>query len=229
MLNAPFYNSHLKNVVTVFGRMFSDIVIIRENSKNSAKNQTIRIPVSYAPREKWLVRIDQDPELENNVYTVLPVMSFDIQGVTYDSTRKLNKMNKMLTKSGTNATVVHSPVPYNVDISLYIVTKTQEDNLQILEQILPAFTPDYTVKYSVTPNIVEDLPVILNNVMINDEYEGDFKTRRFVTTTVSFTCKVNLYSGSTTRKLIDNAVINLGELPDTTDAVYSDGVWTERF
>lgn len=206
MLNStPFYHSHIKNAIVAFGRIFSNISIIRENPTDPTKNQHLEIPLTYAPKEKWLVRVEQDPELNNQVHTVLPRMSFEINGFSYDATRKLNRMNRI--SNGQVAGVqknVFTPVPYNLDISLYILTKTQGDNLQIVEQILPVFTPDYTIGIDAVPdlNLENDLPIILNSVSVDDEYEGDFQTRRFVTTTMSFTLKLNVYSNVTNGKVI---------------------------
>ena len=213
--NSIFYNKHVKNCIIAFGKLFSDIRIIRENPNDQTKNQTLVIPISYAPKEKWLIRIEQDPELTNNVYTVLPVMSFDIQGFDYDSSRKLNRMNKVSNGNNSLNKYVHTGVPYNLQVTLYIITKTQEDNLQIIEQILPVFTPEYTVKYNnfSDPNIIEDLPIILNSVSSEDDYDGDFLTRRFITTTLSFTLKINLYGTTPINGIIKTAAINLGEDP----------------
>lgn len=247
--------------------MFSNISIERVNPNDATKNQIIDIPLTYAPKEKALVRVQQDPKLTNQVHTVLPCMSFEILSFTYDGTRKLNRMNRIQNKSlisyathvstttngsnvvasaelfgnvtvgskiagvgipantivsaktssssvtiSKNATAtgsptltflvdsikqVFTPVPYNLDVSLYILTKSQEDNLQIVEQILPTFTPEYTVTIDAMPDLDlnNDVPIVLNSVTMDDEYEGDFQTRRFVTTTMNFTVKLNLYGG----------------------------------
>lgn len=211
--NVPFYHKHIKNSIIAFGRVFSNIHIIRENPADPTKNQTLEIPLAYAPKEKWLVRIDQDPTLENQVHTVLPRMSFEINSFSYDPARKLNRMNRVANDSTLSPTVhtrkqTFTPVPYNVEISLYILTKTQEDNLQILEQILPVFTPEYTVKITSVPDLTleNDVPIILNSVAVQDDYEGDFQTRRFVTTTLTFTLKLNLYRDVTDAKIITKTI-----------------------
>ena len=199
----------IRKVIVSFGRLFSDIKITRQTVGDS---QTIMVPIAYAPKEKWIVRLDSDPELSNNVYTTLPRISFEITGYEYDSTRKTNRMSK-INCYGTGATrgSMFAPVPYNIEISLYILTKTQEDAMQILEQILPVFNPEYTLAINAVPdmNVVQDIPVILNNVAVNDEYDGDFQTRRFVTHTLNFTIKTNIYGAVSTQGIILDSGANL--------------------
>lgn len=210
--NTPFYNKHTKNIIIAFGRVFSNIHILREHATDATKNQMLEVPLSYAPKEKWLVRIDQDPTLENQVHTILPRMSFEITGFSYDAVRKLNRMNKVMETSVNPTTKsrnqTFTPVPYNLEVTMYILTKTQEDNLQILEQILPVFTPEYTVKITSVPDLAleNDLPIILNSVTVQDDYEGDFQTRRSVTTTMTFTLKINMYRGVQASKIITKTI-----------------------
>ena len=161
------------------------------------------------------MRIEQDPNLENNTYVSLPRMSFEITGYAYDAQRRLNKMNKIICQNGTNSSTVFTPVPYNLDITLYVLTKTQEDGLQIIEQILPTFAPEYTLSVNAIPemNIVQDVPVILNSVQVSDEYDGDFATRRFVTHTLSFTVKLNLFGNVTDSKPIYSCLLYTSPSP----------------
>lgn len=318
MLNTPFYNGHIKSAIIVFGRMFSGIQIIRVNPNDATKNQTIDVPLSYAPKEKALVRLNQDPSLTNHVHTVLPIMSFEILSFQYDASRKLNRMNRIQNKSNisydhilssttnNSATItstalfanvkigskvtgagipvntvvaskasnssltlshaatattstptsltfyadtlkqVFTPVPYNLSVSLYILTKSQEDNLQIVEQILPVFTPEYTVSINTMPdlNLMNDLPIVLDSVTMQDDYEGDFQTRRFVTTTLTFTLKLNLYGGVGNAGIILKAiekfaaVNNLNDTSGAKEILTSTGtvpsapivdVWTTEF
>lgn len=227
--STPYYFKHIKNSIIAFGRVFSNVQIVRENPNDSAKNQTLEIPLSYAPKEKWLVRIEQDPTLENQVHTVLPRMAFEITGYAYDATRKLQRMNRV--KNISSSANVFTPVPYNIDISLYVLTKTQEDNLQIVEQILPIFTPDYTIKITSVPDLAleNDLPIILNSISVQDDYDGDFQTRRFVTTTLTFTLKLNLYRGvDNTGKIINRTITSftdsliIGAVHDSVTSTQTD-------
>ncbi len=217
--NNVFYHGLIRKSIVAFGRLFSDIYIDRKqgDSVTGTTVQRLQIPLAYAPKEKWLVRIEQDPDLTNNVYVSLPRMSFEILGYSYDPSRKLNRMQQIKCGDGTNAMdAMYTPVPYNIDIALYVLTKTQEDALQIIEQILPTFTPEYTLTVNAVPdmNLKIDVPIVLNSVTSQDEYDGDFQTRRFVTHTLTFTMKTNLFGPMTNKKVIDQVYANVGQNED---------------
>jgi hypothetical protein len=206
------YHSSIRKVIVAFGTLFSNIQITRED-KTGDHQQTIVVPVAYAPKEKWVVRLEQDPDLDGQTYTTLPRISFEITGYSYDPTRKINRMNKInCYKEGADKTSMFSPVPYNIDISLYVLTKTQEDAFQILEQILPLFSPEYTLSIKAVPemNIIQDIPIVLDSVSVSDEYDGDFQTRRFVTHTLTFTLKTNIYGPVQTQGIITDVTANIG-------------------
>lgn len=238
--NNIFYHAITRKVIVAFGSLFSDIRIQRKN--DGVTEQTIQVPIAYAPKEKWIVRLEQDPTLENHVYTTLPRLSFEITGMNYDAGRKTNRMNYITCGDGTNMTKTYAPVPWNIDISLYCLTKTQEDALQIVEQILPYFTPEYTVSLKGVPesNIIMDVPIILESVNIQDDYDGDFNQRRFVTYTMNFTLKANLYGPVVDGKIITNTIVDVNNITNevpvadhnaegdpTTGDVLSDN-WTEN-
>jgi T4-like virus Myoviridae tail sheath stabiliser len=198
-----FYHGTIRKAIVAFGTLFSNIYIERRqgDSVNGTMVQKIQVPLAYAPKEKWIVRLDSDPTLDHHTYTTLPRISFEITGYNYDPSRKVGRMNQIrMTGTDSAGTAVQkqvfSPSPYNLDISLYILTKTQEDALQILEQILPNFTPEYNLTTNAIPElrVIQDVPIVLNNVSVQDDYDGDFQTRRFVTHTLSFTMKVNLFN-----------------------------------
>lgn len=217
--NQVFYHGLIRKSIIAFGRLFSDIYIDRKqgDSVTGPTIQRIQVPLAYAPKEKWLVRIEQDPNLENNTYVSLPRMSFEIIGYNYDPTRKLNRMQQIKCGDATNSmTTLYTPVPYNIDLSLYVLTKTQEDGLQIIEQILPTFTPEYTLVVNAVPemNLKHEVPVILNSVSVSDEYDGDFQTRRFVTHTLNFQMKINLFGGIGDRSVITEVNANVGQNED---------------
>jgi hypothetical protein len=222
MLNdSVFYHGTIRKTIVAFGRLFSDIYIDRKqgDSVTGTTIQRLQIPLAYAPKEKWIVRLDGDPTLENQTYVSLPRMSFEILSYSYDSTRKLNRMQKIACGDGTNSkTFMYTPVPYNIEIALYVLTKTQEDGLQIIEQILPTFTPEYNLAVKVVPemNVIQDVPVILSSVSVADEYDGDFQTRRFVTHTLNFTLKTNLFGSVSSQGVIDKVDANIGFSEDTT-------------
>ena len=213
----------LRKTIVAFGSLFSNIKIERTNVGGGEFGapeevvQTIDVPIAYAPKEKWLVRLDSDPTLENNVYGVFPRLSFEITGLNYDPSRKVSRLNKMVCV-GTDSTreQMMAPVPYNIDISLYVISKTQEDCLQIVEQIFPYFTPDFTVSITVVPemNVQQDIPIILNSVNIQDDYDGDFQQRRFVTYTLNFTLKVNMFGPVSGSGIVNKVIVNTIN-PDT--------------
>ena len=215
MLNDQvYYHGAIRKSIVAFGRLFSDIKIQRANNDGQVE-QTIQVPLAYAPKEKWLVRVDGDPSLNNYTYVSLPRMSFEIVSYAYDPTRKTNKLNRITCENlnATNKKSVFSPAPYNIDISLYVITKTQEDGMQILEQILPIFTTEYTLAVNALPalDIVQDVPVILQSVQVNDEYDGDFQTRRFVTHTLNFQMKTNVYGYVNEQGVITTVSANINE------------------
>lgn len=211
--NNVFYHGIIRKSIVAFGKLFSDVYIDRKqgDSVNGTTVQRLQIPITYAPKEKWLVRIEQDPELNNHTYVSLPRMSFEITGYNYDATRKLGKMQRISCNTETGSSDMFAPVPYNIDISLYILTKTQEDAMQIIEQILPTFGPEYTLSINAVPemNIIQDIPIALNSVSVQDDYDGDFETRRFVTHTLTFTLKLNLYGPVGNNKRIYDSTANL--------------------
>jgi hypothetical protein len=217
MLNSNvYYHGIIRKCIVGFGSLFSDIYIDRRegDSVTGAVIQRLQIPLAYAPKEKWIVRLEQDPTLENNVYTTLPRMSFEIIGYNYDPSRKVNRMQQIKCGDGTGSvSTMYTPVPYNIDLSLYILTKTQEDGLQIIEQILPTFTPEYTLTLNAVPdmNVKLDVPIVLNSVSVQDDYDGDFQTRRFVTHTLSFQMKMNLFGPISGQGIIDTVNANVGQ------------------
>jgi hypothetical protein len=220
MLNGNiFYHGIIRKSIVAFGRLFSDIYIDRKSgdSVTGTTIQRLHIPLAYAPKEKWLVRLEQDPDLTNNTYVTLPRMSFEIIGYAYDPLRKVNRMQQIKCGDGTGSvSTMYTPVPYNLDLSLYILTKTQEDALQIIEQILPTFTPEYNMVVNAIPdmNVKLDVPIILNSVAVSDEYDGDFQTRRFVTHTLNFQMKINMFGPITGRNVIDTVNANVGQNED---------------
>ena len=167
------------------------------------------MPLAYAPKEKFLVRLDEQSNLESREFAItLPRMGFEMTGLTYDPTRKLNKMQKFRqVKTGEDGKVLnfnYTPVPYNVNYTLNIFTATAENGLIIVEQILPFFQPEYTVTINMVPDlgIKRDVPIVLNSVDYQDSYDGNFTTRRAVIYTLSFTAKTYLFGPMTNQKVI---------------------------
>lgn len=233
--NNIFYHAITRKTIVGFGSLFSDIKIKRENA-DKTQSQTIAVPIAYAPKEKWLVRIEQDSSLENHTYTILPKLSFEITGFSYDASRKTNRASYITCPDPDTGLMnkTYAPVPYNIDINLYALTKTQEDGLQIIEQILPYFAPEMTMSIRAVPEsgIITDIPVILNSLDVNDEYDGDFQTRRFITYTMNFTLKAWMYgpvsSGGVINKVFVNTdYANLESIGDPDTGITID-LWNEN-
>lgn len=196
MPTQPFYHSHIRNTIVAFGSLFSSLKVQRKN-KLGVIEQTIVVPIAYSQKEKWVHAIEGNADEDNITYTSLPRLGFEITGYSYDATRSLNRANTITCYGADGRAQILTPAPYNIDIALYFATKTQEDGLQILEQILPSFRPELTLGVMAVPelNIVQQVPFVLNSVSVQDDYEGDLETRRFVIHTLTFTAKVNLYGG----------------------------------
>jgi len=219
MLGQQFYNSTIRKVVIAFGTMFNDIHLVRKDN-NGTIIQTMKVPLAYGPRQKFLVRLREDADLTKQVAVTLPRLGFEITGLSYDPARKLNRVQKFRKVKGDNNKQLdtqYMPVPYNVDFELYVLSKHSDDALQIVEQILPYFQPDYTV--TINDNIEmgtkRDVPVILNSVTYEDDYEGDFTSRRSIIYRFSFTTKLYLYGPITSSKVIKTVQVDqYTDLPD---------------
>jgi hypothetical protein len=189
--NPHYYNRTIRKVVVAFGTLFNDIQVVRF-TKNGTPQLKMLVPLSYGAKEKYITRITSDPNLTKSVNTVVPRISFNLDGLTYDISRK--KQTTLQNFSYTQANGVSSqyvPVPYNFDFSMSIYVRHTEDGTQILEQILPFFTPDFTVTVNFIDGMCQkyDMPVILNSVTNNTDYEGDMLTTRLITWDLQFSAK----------------------------------------
>ena len=211
MFGTYFYHQTSRKMVVAFGSLFNNIEVRRTDSSD-AVTEIIKIPLSYGPKDKMLVRISQDPNLNPKVALTVPRMGFELTSMTYDGARKLNTMGRNVKKGTTGLKKQFNPVPYNWDFSLYVFVKNAEDGTQILEQILPFFTPDFTVTMTLISGmtIKMDIPLVLNSVSSEDTYEGDFATRRSIIWTLSFIMKGFLYPSVT-----DNAKVITSSVVDT--------------
>ena len=222
MFGTHFYNEGLRKLTIAFGQLFNNIVL-QNTSSTGAVTKRIRVPLAYAPKEKFIVRLEQQANLQDDraVSITLPRLGFEITGLSYDPTRKLNKMNKTIrvkeSEEGKKHNFNFTPVPYNINFSLYSFTATAENGLQIVEQILPFFQPEYTVTMNVVPelNLKRDIPIILNSVNYEDTYNGEFTQRRAVIYTLSFTAKTYLYGPMSNQKVIKNVQSDLGASTDS--------------
>ena len=221
MLGQQFYHETIRKVIVSFGTMFNDINLVRKDSSGNI-SQSMKVPLAYGPREKFLVRLREDADLSKTVAITLPRIGFEITTLSYDPTRKLNRVQKFKKVKGVKASQLDTqfmPVPYNIDIELYIMAKQSDDALQIVEQILPYFQPDYTFTINDQPDmgIKRDVPIILNSIAYEDTYQGDFTTRRALIYTLSFTAKFYLYGPITSSKVIKTVQVDqYTDLQDTS-------------
>jgi hypothetical protein len=203
MLGTYSYHEIFRKTVVAFGTLFNNIELRRTN-------EVMKVPLAYGPKQKFLARLDQTPDPTNKrVQITLPRISFEINGITYDSSRKVSPTQKIkIAKDGDENKNVFMPVPYNLSFELSIISKTQEDGLQILEQILPYFQPHYNLPVKLLPDVNEtkDVPVVLSSVDYQDDYESDFSTRRAIIYTLQFTVKTYLYGPVTDSKVIKKVI-----------------------
>ena len=194
MLGTYFYHEILRKTVIGFGTLFNNINI-RHKDASGTNFSVMKVPLAYGPMQKFLARIQQQPELEREIAITLPRLSFEMQGLQYDPTRKTGIAQTFLAKSGTTAKKVYMPVPYNVGFELSIMSKLSDDALQILEQIVPYFQPSFNITVNLIDSIGEkkDIPIVLESINYSDQYEGNFDTRRIIIYTLSFTAKTYLF------------------------------------
>ena len=213
MLGSTFYHQTIRKYVAVFGTLFNDINIERKNSSGTVVER-LKVPLAYGPKQKWLLAVQDTTADRKVVATRTPRMGFAMTGVSYDPARKLNTIGRNVaantSSTTTNMTTMYNPVPYNFDFELFILVKNAEDGTQILEQILPFFTPEFTVTVNTIPdmNIKADVPIVLNSSSVADEYEGDLSTRRTITWTLSFTLKGFIYPNISSGQVIKTIEVN---------------------
>lgn len=210
MLDQRYYWGTVRKAIVAFGNMFNNITIEKKGPNNTSIIQ--RVPLSYSPKQKFLARINQQPNVDKaSVQVILPRMGFEMVAMDYDPNRKISPVQQTRSLSGsTTASTQYAPTPYNLTVLLYIYARNQDDGLQIIEQILPYFNPDYNLTLKAIPelNIQNDLPILLNTIGFEDDYEGDFVTRRSVTWTLGFTVKLNFYGPITKTGVIKKVIAN---------------------
>ena len=212
MFNQKFYWGTVRKSIVAFGNLFNSLNIDRRDSTGEVI-QTLKVPLSYAPKQKFLARIAAQPQsYEQSFETYLPRLAFEMVGINYDPGRRISLVQQNRAINGTSNTVnaQYAPTPYNITMALYAYVKNQDDGLQIIEQILPYFNPDYNLSLNAIPalGIKNDLPVILDGVTYEDEYEGDFSQRRAIIWTLNFTMKLNFYGPINKQSLIKTVTAN---------------------
>jgi hypothetical protein len=211
---APYYWQTIRRNVVCFGNIFKDITLVKYNRETRNEIDQRIVPLVYAGKENYLTRLESAPELPRPVELVLPSLSFMINSLTYDPSRKLQSSLQNLAQGsggGNSVLTQYGPVPYNLGFELNIYHRNIDDGLQILEQILPFFNPDYTLTMSFVDemNITRNIPLILNNIDIPTEFEGDAtQTERRLVWTLNFTMQTYLYGPVTQAGLITQATAN---------------------
>ena len=230
MLGQTFYHQTIRKYVAAFGTLFNDINVERKNSTGVVVER-LKVPLAYGPKQKFLLAIQETSSNRRVTATRTPRMGFALTGVSYDTTRKLNNVIRNVAANTAGTTVQHkfmyNPVPYNFEFGLYFLVKNAEDGTQILEQILPFFTPEFTVNINTIPDmgITADVPIVLNSTSVSDEYEGDLATRRTITWTLDFTLKGYIYPDVKSGEVIKTIEVNFRipgdskEIPDDPEFI----------
>ena len=214
-----FYNGTIRRTVIAFGTIFNNIEL---RDLDEAGNEVIRekVPLAYGPRDKFLTRLEDLPNLDKQVQMTLPRMYFEMTSYSYDGTRKTSPIQVYKNTDDATGGVrkQYMPVPYNIGFELGILAKSQDDGLSILEQILPYFQPSFNIPIKMITDMdeVRDVPVVLNSVYYTDQYDGDFKQRRYLEYRLSFTVKTYLYGPLTNISVIKKSIMEIGNMKDNT-------------
>lgn len=225
MFNRVFYHDTIRKYVILFGTLFNGVYINRGDDVDDMR--TFKVPISYGPKEKYLARLTQDPNLNKPIAITLPRMAFEMTSISYAPDRKLPTLNKVSVQDPNNPGKLmyqYTPTPYDFAFTLSIMVKRADDGTRIIEQILPFFTPDWTPTLNLDSSMQHkyDVPVILNSVSSSDTYEGDFTTRRALIWTLNFTMKGYIFGPTKTGKQIKSSIINLYQVG--TDTVMGNAV-----
>ena len=211
MFGQYFYHSHIRKSVSIFGTLFNNINVQHKDSAGNVINN-VKVPLSYGPKQKFLTRLFEEPDLNAPEVAIrLPRMSFEITSFQYDTSVKLNKMNTIAKPNPFGQNTIRNPVPYILTFQLTVYAKNQDDALQIVEQIIPYFNPEYVITIKEIPslNISRDIPVVLQSVTYSDDYEGDFSSRRVLQYTLDFSMKTFFYGPiNQNQGVIKDAIIN---------------------
>jgi hypothetical protein len=207
-----YYHSLTRKSVIIFGRIFDDIEIIRKASDTEEETGRFVVPIIYSPKERMITRILSDPDLQRQVQSILPRMGFEITSINYDASRKQNSLLRAArANTTTHVTASYMGVPYDIKFQLNIYARNIDDGNYIVEQILPFFGPDFTVTTDMVPDvdIIKDIPIILDSVDNNIQYEGDSDSIRLVNWTLEFTMKMWFYGPIIYPKIIRTVYANI--------------------
>lgn len=205
------YHRIIRKMVVAFGNLFNEIKLTRYGTSGQ-ELESMLVPIVYGGKEKYVSRLEGDPNLDKKVQVSLPIMSFEMTNMSYDAGRKLNTNYKNIVPKDKTALSVYNPVPFDFDFDLFVYVRNIEDGAQIIEKILPFFTPDYTVSVNLIPEmgIIKQLPIVLKDVKQDIEYEGEYDSKvRTVIWTLSFTVKGYLYGAVSQPKVIRTSITNI--------------------
>jgi len=228
MMGSHFYHKRVRTCVAVFGSMFNNLHVLRTDSAGKVLSQ-VKVPLSYAPKRSFIERLAEmsnGEDAERRVAIKLPRMSFEITSIAYDAARQLPKVNGfggIVSEDNTSRRKVYVGVPYNVSFSLSVYAKTQDDALQVVEQIIPYFAPQYTLTvkpFADQPEIKEDVPVVLTGLDFQDDFEGPLEQRRTIIYTLNFEMKVNFYGPESISPVIREVNTNLNLVVPEDDEEY---------
>jgi len=221
------YHRTIRKTIVGFGDIFNNISLTRIN-QDGTTNQTFAVPLIFAPKEKYVTKLLGDPNLDKKIQIALPRMSYDMTGMEYDSTRKQITNLKNTAVNPNNSSTGYSqyvPVPYNFNFSLYIYVRNIEDGTEIVEKILPFFTPEYTIKINFVPELgapgIKELPILLKNVDFDIEYEGDTDSTRVVIWTLTFTAKGFIFGSTYEASVIKEAITNIYNYNDSSADIFT--------
>ena len=211
MSTTPYYNRTIRKLVVGFGNLFNDITLVKYKP-DLTELERVLIPIAYASKESYVMRLEDDYNLDKKVQLALPRLSFEMTGLSYDSSRKQNTNLKNFASSSAGVKSQYNPVPYNFDFNLYLYVRNIEDGTQVLEHIIPYFTPDYTIKLNMVPEmgIIKEIPVVLNSCTSDITYEGNReKDTRMIIWTLNFTVKGYIFGKSTLTGLITHSITSI--------------------
>lgn len=238
MFKNTFYFSLIRKYVILFGTLFNDITFLRyvrnpdDPHTVQNENQVIKVPITYAPKEKFLARLIADPDIDREHAVILPRMSFQMRGFSYDGNRKLQTVGKMYVRDPDNPSRIkyqYNPVAWNIDFELNVYVKNQEDGCKIVEQIIPYFTPEFTVTIEVVSDmgITMDIPIVLKDITQQDTYDDiPYPKRRIIVWTLHFTMKSYFYGPVNSGSVILNAntPFYIANTEDITDSINNVGI-----
>ena len=212
MLGPHFYNEAIRKTVIGFGTLFNNIEIRKKDPSTGDVIEAEKVPLAYGPKNKFLTRLEQNPDVDKKVAITLPRLYFEMTGINYDGARKTaptQKYKTVISDDGTEIKMQYVPVPYNMEFELGIISKSQDDGLQILEQILPYFQPNFNITVNMISDMNEkkDISIVLNGINHEDDWDGDFLNRRFITWTLNFTAKSYIYGPYSNSGLIKKATV----------------------